>query len=80
MTSLMMMGAVFGAALADPSLPGEQRAPPRVGITIDAATVAGLADNPGHLDGYGPIPPAMARRIAGEGWVTVSERRSIMRG
>jgi hypothetical protein len=59
--------AMFAAALADPALPSEQRARPAVGITIDAATLLKLADNPAHLDGYGPIPPAMARRIAAGG-------------
>jgi hypothetical protein len=30
-------------------------------IFTDAATWAGLADNPADLDRYGPIPPGMAR-------------------
>ncbi|MEP7055524.1 MAG: DUF222 domain-containing protein, partial [Actinomycetota bacterium] len=57
----------FAAALADPRLPAEQRARPAVGLTIDLATLAHLAEHPGHLDGYGPIPPVLARRIAGGG-------------
>ncbi|MEO6715078.1 MAG: HNH endonuclease signature motif containing protein [Mycobacteriales bacterium] len=36
-------------------------------MTIDSATLMGLAEHPGHLDGYGPIPPVMARRIAAGG-------------
>ncbi|MEO6713850.1 MAG: DUF222 domain-containing protein [Mycobacteriales bacterium] len=59
--------AVFTAALADPGLPAEQRMRPRVGMTLDSATLFGLADHPGHLDGYGPIPPVMARRLAAGG-------------
>ncbi|WP_429596272.1 DUF222 domain-containing protein [Arthrobacter crystallopoietes] len=35
-----------------------------VAVTIPLATAAG-GDEPGELAGYGPIPPAMARRIAG---------------
>lgn len=58
---------IFDAALAHPDLPSEQRTRPRIGITIDAATLLGLADHPGHLDGYGPIPPVMARRLAAGG-------------
>lgn len=43
------------------------QAPPvttTVGITMTAATLAGLADDPGYLDGDGPIPAAMARDLA----------------
>lgn len=58
---------LFAAALADPTLPTEQRARAAVSITIDLATLAGLAQHPGHLDGYGPIPPVLARRIAAGG-------------
>ncbi len=58
---------LFAAALADPKLPTEQRARPAVGISIDYPTLVKLADHPAHLDGYGPIPPAMARRIAAGG-------------
>ncbi|MGF9664323.1 hypothetical protein AAIH25_20915, partial [Arthrobacter crystallopoietes] len=35
-----------------------------VAVTIPLATAAG-GDEPGELAGYGPIPPGMARRIAG---------------
>ncbi|MDQ1724972.1 MAG: hypothetical protein QOG52_2000 [Frankiaceae bacterium] len=35
-----------------------------VDITIDLATLAGLADHPAHLAGYGPITPDVARDIA----------------
>jgi hypothetical protein len=35
-----------------------------VGVTMSAATLAGLADEPGHLDGHGPVPAAMARDLA----------------
>jgi hypothetical protein len=59
--------AVFAAALASPDLPTAQRARPWIGVTIDSATLMRLADNPAHLEGYGAIPPAMARRIAAGG-------------
>ncbi len=35
-----------------------------VGVTMSAATLAGLADDPGYLEGHGPIPAAMARDLA----------------
>lgn len=35
-----------------------------VGVTMSADTLAGLTDDPGHLDGHGPIPAAMARDLA----------------
>ncbi|KIQ20610.1 hypothetical protein RU01_00550 [Rhodococcus sp. MEB064] len=33
-------------------------------IVLDAATAAGLAGEPGHLVGWGPVPADVARRIA----------------
>ena len=50
--------------------PGPATTPPRppstvlVRVIIDAATLLGLTDNPGHLDGYGAIDPDLARRLA----------------
>jgi hypothetical protein len=58
---------LFDAALADPALPTAHGARPWIGLTMDVATVAGLADHPGHLDGYGPVPPVLARRLAASG-------------
>jgi hypothetical protein len=43
-----------------------------VAVTIPLATAAG-GDEPGELAGYGPIPPGMARRLAGlaKSWLPV---------
>lgn len=60
-------GQVFAAALADRDLPTAQRARPSIGVTVDLPTLLHLADNPGHLNGYGPIPPVLARRLAAGG-------------
>ncbi|MGB6183429.1 MAG: HNH endonuclease signature motif containing protein, partial [Rhodococcus sp. (in: high G+C Gram-positive bacteria)] len=38
----------------------------RAYIVLDAATAAGLAGEPGHLEGWGEIPPDVARRIAAD--------------
>ncbi|MBM7414924.1 MULTISPECIES: HNH endonuclease signature motif containing protein [Nocardiaceae] len=35
-------------------------------IVLDAATAAGLAGEPGHLVGWGPVPADVARTIAGD--------------
>jgi hypothetical protein len=35
-----------------------------VHVTVPAATVLGLGDEPGELAGYGPVPASMARRLA----------------
>ena len=40
---------------------------PTVNVTIDLPTALGLADNPGQLAGYGPIPAQVAREIAADG-------------
>ncbi|MFN2560346.1 MAG: DUF222 domain-containing protein [Jatrophihabitans sp.] len=39
---------------------------PSVQLTVAATTLLGLDDHPGELDGYGPIPAAMARAIAAD--------------
>ncbi len=39
-------------------------------VVLDVPTALGLADNPGHLPGYGAIPAELARRMAGDrDWV-----------
>ncbi|WP_156380491.1 MULTISPECIES: DUF222 domain-containing protein [unclassified Rhodococcus (in: high G+C Gram-positive bacteria)] len=40
--------------------------PARAVIVLDAATAAGLAGEPGHLVGWGPVPADVARTIAGD--------------
>ncbi|YAL82936.1 DUF222 domain-containing protein [Dermacoccaceae bacterium W4C1] len=35
-----------------------------IGLVMDASTLLGLSDHPGHLNGYGPIPADLAREIA----------------
>ncbi len=54
-------------ALADPGLPTAHRRRPDVQVTIDLATLLGLADRPGELAGYGPIPASAARALAADG-------------
>jgi hypothetical protein len=40
---------------------------PTINVTIDLPTALGLAENPGQLAGYGPIPANIAREIAADG-------------
>ncbi|PZS24363.1 MAG: hypothetical protein DLM60_00485 [Pseudonocardiales bacterium] len=43
---------------------GDPQTTVEVQVNLDAATLAGLADNPGELAGFGPIPAEMARELA----------------
>ncbi len=36
-------------------------------ITVPALSLLGVTDEPAMLDGYGPIPPSMARRLVADG-------------
>ena len=39
-------------------------------VVVDLPTLLGLADNPGHVPGYGAVPGPMARRMAADrDWV-----------
>ena len=40
------------------------RRPVTLNLTLDLATVLGLANNPGELAGFGPIPASIARELA----------------
>ena len=43
------------------------RRPASINIVMDLATALGLANNPGFLTGYGPIPADVARHFANDG-------------
>jgi len=45
-------------------VPGAAQAAVEVQVNLDAATLTGLANNPGELAGFGPIPAQMARDLA----------------
>jgi hypothetical protein len=38
-----------------------------IGVLVPYPTLLGLADTPGQLDGFGPIPASVARRLAAAG-------------
>jgi hypothetical protein len=52
--------------MADPGLPWTHGRPVQVNVTIDVATLLSLAEHPGELAGYGPIPSAVARSLAAD--------------
>lgn len=55
---------IFTDLLLGREVDGEHQTSVEVQVTLDAATLAGLADNPGELAGFGPIPAEMARELA----------------
>ncbi|HVE63091.1 MAG TPA: DUF222 domain-containing protein [Mycobacteriales bacterium] len=58
--------AIFEDAHDRLDLPLQHGRRPVTSLVFDFPSWAGLANSPGYLDGYGPIPAAMARRIADE--------------
>ncbi|MFC9352489.1 DUF222 domain-containing protein [Arthrobacter sp. NPDC057013] len=60
-----------GAADAIPGAPGWAGDVPSPGaqvlVTVPVFSLLGLSEEPATLDGYGPIPPSMARRLVAEG-------------
>ena len=55
---------ICNAALAMPGLPRQHGIRLAISVTVAETTLTGLDDQPAELDGYGPIPAAMARRLA----------------
>jgi len=43
------------------------RKPISINVTIDLPTLLNMAENPGQLSGYGPIPASLARELAADG-------------
>ena len=43
------------------------RRPITLNLTMDLPTLLGIAENPGHLAGYGAVPAAIARELAADG-------------
>jgi hypothetical protein len=57
---------VFARVLGDPSLPEAHGQRPAIHITVGIGTLLGCDNQPAHLDGYGPITAATARRLASD--------------
>jgi hypothetical protein len=58
--------ALATGALSDAPLPRQHGRRPAIQVTVSAETLLGLADEPGELDGYGPIPATLARELAAD--------------
>ncbi|HET8583754.1 MAG TPA: DUF222 domain-containing protein [Jatrophihabitans sp.] len=59
--------ALIDLALGDPCEPAStsgQQLKPRINVIVALSTLLGLDNQPGELDGHGPIPAAMARALA----------------
>jgi hypothetical protein len=63
--ALSSVCAQFLSQLDDVVTP--HRRPLTINVTVDLPTLLGLAENPGQLAGYGPIPAAVARELASDG-------------
>ena len=62
--ALAAIASAYLASTLDEVTP--HRRPLTVNVTIDLPTLMGLAENPGELAGYGPIPASVAREIASD--------------
>lgn len=45
----------------------KQKRPISINVTVDLPTLLGLSNNPGQLEGHGPIPASIARKLAADG-------------
>ncbi|MBF4566623.1 HNH endonuclease signature motif containing protein [Plantibacter sp. VKM Ac-2876] len=68
LAALALTGVTPDDVMTRPVLPHpievQEHIKPTVQITVPALTMAGVSDAPGMLDGYGPIDPETAARIA----------------
>lgn len=44
-----------------------RKRPISINVTVDLPTLLGLSSNPAHLEGHGPIPASIARKLAADG-------------
>ncbi len=51
-------------ALTGADLPRRHGRPAQVQVVVDLPTLLGLANNPGEIPGFGPVPAPVARRLA----------------
>ncbi|RZS79980.1 uncharacterized protein DUF222 [Motilibacter rhizosphaerae] len=63
---VLVASAVVGDLEALPGLVRTVPARPAVSVVVSLATVAGLAEDPAHLEGYGPVPAELGRAVAAD--------------
>jgi hypothetical protein len=64
--ALVQMGIDVLTGQTSGGLPTRQRMKPAVQVTVALSTLLGLDEQPGELDGHGPIPASVARIAADE--------------
>jgi hypothetical protein len=62
--ALVHLGRDALAGEVSTRLPAQQRLRPAVHVTVALSTLLGVDEQPGELDGIGPIPAALARALA----------------
>jgi hypothetical protein len=62
--ALVQLGLDALAGQVSTRLPTQQRIRPAVQVTVALSTLLGVDEQPGDLDGVGPIPAALARQLA----------------
>ncbi|OOB90187.1 hypothetical protein B0T42_13045 [Rathayibacter sp. VKM Ac-2630] len=65
-TALLLDGETLPGPDGSPATAIPRGTRPRVSVTVPVLTLLGRSDEPGVLDGYGPIDPATARRLAAD--------------
>ncbi|MCI0141042.1 HNH endonuclease [Arthrobacter bambusae] len=61
-------GGLAGGGRAEPGLTGRVPSPrAQVLVTVPILSLLGVTEEPAMLDGYGPIPPSMARSLIADG-------------
>ena len=66
--NLLLAGTTTGGATAAGTAAGPSSSiRPQVLVTVPVFSLLGLTDEPAMLDGFGPIPPSMARRLVADG-------------
>ena len=67
MTGMTGMTEMAGPDMGGEPGPGVPTPRAQVLITVPVMALLGLTDEPAMLDGYGPIPPSMARQLVADG-------------
>ena len=60
------LAALANAAPADRALPKTHGRPAQLQVIVDLPTLLHMAEHPAELPGYGPLPPEVARALAGD--------------
>jgi Domain of unknown function (DUF222) len=67
MARLAWRSGHLGGVPAGQRLAHQQGRRAEIGVLVPYSTLIGLSEAPGELDGYGPLPASVARRIAADG-------------